>query len=156
MSAYPHLLPLGTQSGAPAADRDESNDVHLRSAKELRGYHIQGTDAAIGHVADFIIDDQTWQVRYLVVDTSNWWFGKKVLVAPHWASSVIWENRNVYVDLTRQAIKNSPEWNSNAPVNREYEMRLYDYYGRPSYWANEPQLTTDALRDRARSQQLGP
>ena len=117
------------------SDSDKaSGDVHLRSAQEVRGYHIQGSDEAIGHVEDFIVDDETWEVRYLVIDTSNWWFGKKVLVAPHWASRISWEERKVYVDLSRQAIKNSPEWNATAAVNREYEARLYDYYGRPVYW----------------------
>lgn len=58
----------------------------MRSAREVRGYQIQGRDEAIGHVNDFIVDDETWEIRYLVIDTSNWWFGKKVLVAPHWAS----------------------------------------------------------------------
>jgi hypothetical protein len=100
----------------------------------MRGYHIEGTDAAIGHVDDFIIDDETWAVRYLVIDTRNWWLDKKVLVAPHWTSRISWAEKKVFVDLSRQAIKNSPEWNPTAPINREYEARLYDYYGRPVYW----------------------
>jgi hypothetical protein len=82
-------------------------------------------------VDDFIVDDTTWAIRYMVIDTSNWWFGKKVLLAPHWADSVSWAERNVYVNMTRQAIKSSPEWDATAAINREYETRLYDYYGRP-------------------------
>ena len=115
---------------------EAGGDVHLRSASELRGYHIQGNDKAVGYVEDFIVDDETWEVRYLAIDTSNWWIGKKVLVAPAWAKSVSWEERKIYVDMSREAIKGSPEWNANAPVNREYEARLYDYYGRPVYWAS--------------------
>ena len=46
-----------------------------------------------------------------MIETSNWWFGKKVLVAPHWASSVSWEKHRVSVNLSREAIKHSPEWN---------------------------------------------
>jgi hypothetical protein len=106
----------------------------LRSAKQVRGYRIQGSDKAIGHVDDFIVDDETWEVRYLAIDTSNWWLGKRVLIAPQWANRVSWDERNVYVGLTREAIKSSPEWNPNAAINREYEARLYDYYGRPVYW----------------------
>lgn len=78
----------------------------------------------------------TWEIRYLVVDTRNWWIGKKVLVAPHWASRTSWDERRVHVDMSRQAIKDSPEWNPTAPINREYEARLYDYYGRPAYWSS--------------------
>jgi hypothetical protein len=62
-------------------------------------------------------------LRYLVVDTRNWWFGKKVLVAPQWASTVSWNERKVYVDVSRDFVKNSPEWNTTA-INREYEARL--------------------------------
>ena len=122
---------------APAEHSDEaSGDVHLRSAGRSADTTFRGRDEAIGHVDDFIVDDETWEIRYLVVDTSNWWFGKKVLVAPHWASRVSWEESKVYVDMSRQAIKDSPEWNATAAVNREYEARLYDYYGRPVYWAD--------------------
>jgi hypothetical protein len=132
---YPGLLAASTWDEQPAEHSDEATgDVHLRSAKEVRGYRIQGSDEAIGHVEDFIVDDETWEVRYLVIDTSNWWFGKKVLLAPRWASRVSWGEMKVYVDLSRQAIKDAPEWNPSAAINREYEARLYDYYGRPLYW----------------------
>ena len=134
MGAFPGFLTAGGWNETADGHLAKSGDVHLRSASEVRGYHIQGSDAPIGHVEDFIVDDETWEIRYLVIDTSNWWFGKKVLVAPHWAKSVSWEENNVYVDLSRQAIKNSPEWNPTAAINREYEARLYDYYGRPVYW----------------------
>jgi sporulation protein YlmC with PRC-barrel domain len=131
---YPGLLAADSWSDTPAEAADEPEDVHLRSALELRGYHIQGSDKAIGHVEDFIVDDESWEIRYLVIDTSNWWVGKKVLVAPRWASHIDWSESKVYVDLPRQAIKDSPEWNASMAVNREYETRLYDYYGRPVYW----------------------
>jgi hypothetical protein len=139
--AYPGLLASGRWSDARNERADEASDVHLRSASEVRGYHIQGSDENIGHVEDFIVDDETWQVRYLVIDTSNWWFGRKVLVAPHWATRISWEERKVHIDLSRQAIKDSPEWIAGAPVNREYETRLYNYYGRPLYWGSGDQPT---------------
>ena len=126
--------------GRPSRAARERRCVHLRSANEVRGYHIQGSDDAIGHVEDLIVDDETWAVRYLVVDTSNWWFGKKVLIAPAWASSVSWYERKVHVAMTRQAIKDSPEWNASSEIERDFETRLYDYYGRPVYWkpSNQP------------------
>jgi PRC-barrel domain protein len=134
--AYPALLAAGRRNDKPIEHTDHKTfgDVHLRSASEVRGYHVQGSDEGMGHVDDFIVDDESWEIRYLVVDTKNWWFGKKVLVAPHWANRVSWAERKVFVDLPREVIKNSPEWNPTAGVNREYETRLYDYYGRPAYW----------------------
>ena len=145
MGPYPGLLAEGRWSDAPADDAAESVDVRLRSAREVRGYHIQGTDEAIGHIEDFIVDDESWEIRYLVIDTSNWWGGKKVLVAPQWASRISWSESKVYVDLSRQAIKKSPEWNSTTAVNREYETRLYDYYGRPVYWESSDQKSGVSL-----------
>lgn len=147
MGAYPGLLGAGTSDQPPADPSDEaSGDIHLRSAAEVRGYNIEGGDEAIGHVADFLIDDETWVVHYLVVDIGHWWPGRKVLVAPWWASRIRWEERTVPLDMSRQQIKNSPEWNATAPIHREYEARLYDHYGRPGYWADsarpeEPQRT---------------
>jgi hypothetical protein len=134
VGAYPSLLAAARWRNEPLEHSCNPSDVHLRSAGEIRGYHIQGSDDEIGHVEDFIVDDETWEVRYLVIDTNNWWFGKKMLVAPHWASRISWAEGNVYVDLSRQAIKNSPEWDACAAVNHEYEVRLYDYFGRPAYW----------------------
>jgi sporulation protein YlmC with PRC-barrel domain len=112
----------------------DDDDPHLRSVREVTGYHIQGTDGEIGHVDDLIVDDTTWAIRYLVIDTRNWWLDRKVLVAPHWADRISWDVRKVYVNLKREQVKHSPEWHPDAPVNREYEARLYDYYGRPTYW----------------------
>jgi hypothetical protein len=135
MADYPGLL--AAERGEQAGHSDESGDAHLRSAAVVRGYHIQGSDDPIGHVNDFIVDDETWEVRYLVIDTSNWWFGKKVLVAPRWASRISWEEEKVFVDMSRETIKSSPEWKPTAAINREYETRLYDYYGRPVYWDSD-------------------
>ena len=135
IGAYPRYLAAGQYNEAALQGSDHDlDDVHLRSAKEVRGYDIQGSDKAIGHLEDFIVDDESWALRYLVIDTSNWWFGKKVLVVPQWASSVSWKERKVYVDVSRDFVKNSPEWDT-AALNRDYEARLHDYHGRAGYWS---------------------
>ena len=128
---------LSRGSWEPSKKAHDPADAHLRSAKQLCGYHVQGSDAEVGHVADFIVDDDTWAIRYLVLETSNWLFGKKILVAPHWATSVSWDERKLHLSLSREQIGNSPAWEPEAPVNREYELRLYDYYGRPVYWSSD-------------------
>lgn len=112
----------------------KSGDPHLRSSAAVIGYHIAATDGDIGHVEDFLVDDATWSIRYMVVDTRNWWFGKKVLVSSEWINSVDWNDSRLHVDLTREKIKNSPEYDSSGPVQRDYEARLHDHYGRPGYW----------------------
>ena len=109
-------------------------DSHLRSTNEVTGYHIEAADGEIGHVEDFIVDDETWAIRYLEVDTRNWWPGKKVLVSPQWIDNVSWPDSKVYVHLSRETIKNGPEYIESMPISREFEKRLYGHYGRPPYW----------------------
>jgi len=109
-------------------------DNHLRSVNEVRGYRIQATDNEIGHVEDFIMDDESWAIRYMVVDTLNWLPGRKVLVSPMWITTISWTDRKVAVGMNREQIKDCPEYDPAIPVNREYEEQLYDFYGRPKYW----------------------
>jgi hypothetical protein len=139
MGYYPGLLADSTwQHPAPqhATGAIASGDSHLRSVKEVDGYAVQGSDGDVGHVADFVVDDESWAVRYLTIDTSNWWFGTKVLVAPNWAQDVNWLERKVHIDLTRQSIKSSPPWDADAAISREYESSLHAHYSRPVYWAS--------------------
>ena len=135
--AYPDpagvVHPVSTQP-VPELDDIEAEEGHLRSVKEVGGYHIAASDGDVGHVEDFLIDDQTWILRYLVMDTRNWLPGRKVLVSPQWLESIHWVNEKVYIDLSTDAIRNSPEFDPSQPVNRQYETELYDYYGRPRYW----------------------
>jgi hypothetical protein len=130
---YPRLLNRPETDRAVPPVREETS--RLRSTKEVTGYRIQATDRDIGHVDDFIADPETWRIRYLAIDTRNWLpASKKVLTAPSWVELVDWKRRKVLVDLTADAIENSPAYNPRLPVNRDYEVRLYDFYGRPYDW----------------------
>jgi hypothetical protein len=113
--------------------QEEAPDTTLRSATETIKYSIEATDGAIGHVEDLVVDDETWELRYLIVDTHNWWPGKKVLVSPEWIERISWNDSKVYIDLSRQAIQSSPEYTPDA-LDRSYEERLYEHYGRSPYW----------------------
>ena len=114
-------------------------DPHLRSTKDVTGYHVQATDGEIGHVDDFIVDDHTWAIRYLVIDTGNWRSGKKVLVAPRWIERVSWSDAEVYVKLSRAAIQGSPEYIEESALTRDYEAKLHGHYDQPGYWVGEPE-----------------
>jgi len=110
---------------------------HLRSTAVVSGYDIQASDGEIGHVEDFVIDDETWAIRYLVIDTQNWLPGKKVLISPQWIERVSWDLSTVFVNLTRDAIKQSPEYSEEALLNRDYENEMFKHYHRQGYWADE-------------------
>ena len=135
---------LGVPSAAHAdelADRiqRESNDSHLRSTGAVTGYSIEASDGEIGHVDEFIVDDEAWAIRYIEVATRNWWPGKKVLVSPAWIERVSWAASKVYFALSREAIKNGPEYVESEAITREYENKLYFHFGRPPYWLPEPE-----------------
>lgn len=138
--------PLGVPPGAPPSpgltaterevlrSQEQQGDPHLRSTREVNGYTIQAIDDDIGHVDDFIVDDESWTLRYFVIDTGNWWPGKRVLLAPAWMRSISWEDRAVYVDLHKEQIKNGPEYDLSRMPNREDEERLHQHYKRRAYW----------------------
>jgi uncharacterized protein YrrD len=113
-------------------------DAHLRSTHTVSTYDIQAVDGELGHVGDFVIDDQTWAIRYLIIDTRNWWPGKKVLVSPKWIERVSWDESKVFVNLSRETIKKSPEFTEGSLLNRDYETRLHKHYDRKGYWVDEP------------------
>ena len=115
----------------------KSWDSHLRSTHAVTGYHLQALDGEIGHVEDFIIDDENWTIRYLVVATKNWWPGKKVLVSPLWIERMSWDDSKVFTNLSRQTIKESPEYSEESLLTRDYEIALHHHYDRKGYWIDE-------------------
>jgi sporulation protein YlmC with PRC-barrel domain len=134
MPVVPGISGRPIEGEPPKVRTHEEPQAHLRSTKELVGYKIHATDGEIGYVEDFIVNTKKWHIQYLVVDTQKWVAGKKVLVPPNWITRISWEDSEVLVDVTKEKIKDSPEFDPASPVNREYEVRLYDYYGRPKYW----------------------
>jgi sporulation protein YlmC with PRC-barrel domain len=109
--------------------RQYDGDPHLRSIESVTGYHIHATDGEIGHVADFLVDDTDWGVRFLIVDTSNWWAGKKVLISPRSAGEIDWSDKLVNLRVDRQRVKDSPAYDPSITVDRDYERRFHSHYG---------------------------
>ena len=124
--AQPFVNTQGRQETEVQAQ--DNNDAHLRSTTEVTGYKISATDGHLGHIEDFIVDDATWRIRYLAVDTRDWWPGKKVLLPPDWIGQVSWLDHSVTVNVTREQVRNAPEWDSSQPINRAVEDQLNDYY----------------------------
>lgn len=134
---WPLLEPTTPIPAAPNASRTavvEKADPHLRSVREVTGYHIHASDGKMGHVADFIVDDARWVIRYMVADTSKWLPAKEVLISPQWLGEIRHLEKTMRVALTKEKIMHCPEFHSGALVNRKYEENLYDYYGEPGYW----------------------
>ncbi|WP_392384313.1 PRC-barrel domain-containing protein [Marinomonas primoryensis] len=113
----------------------QNDDPNLRSCKTVIGYHIHAVDGELGHVSGLLIEENTMAVRYLMVDTTNWFSGKKVLISPEWIENIDWIDNSVHINLTRHQIKEAPEYHSTKDLNREHELAVYDHYGLTGYWA---------------------
>lgn len=130
--------PMSEPSNPSKANPQPINgaDSHLRSAAAITGYHVEASDGEIGHLDGFIVDDKDWAIRYLEIATRDWFPGKKVLLSPEWVDRVSWADTNVYVGLSKQAIKSAPEYIVSRPLTREFETDLHAHYGRPPYWSH--------------------
>jgi uncharacterized protein YrrD len=135
--SYPYIV-RDREKWNKSTKGEKGWDPHLRSTHDVSGHSIQAEDGEIGHVEDFIIDDETWAIRYIIIDTRNWWPGKKVLVSPQWIKRVSWSESKVFVNLSRAIIKLSPEYSEGSLLTRDYETELHRHYNRPGYWGDEP------------------
>jgi uncharacterized protein YrrD len=79
-------------------------DPHLRSAREVKGYHVEASDGDVGHVADFEVDDATWRIATLVADTGSWFHKREVLIKADSITKILWDESRVVVNLTRESI----------------------------------------------------
>jgi hypothetical protein len=135
---YPGTLMTGmgesSYRGYLKAMSDDDGDPHLRSCEAVKGYDVHASDGDIGHIEGFILDDYTWSIRYLIVNTSNWWLGHEVLVSPEWIAEINWSQSKVTTDLDRAAIKASPAYDGAELINRDAEELIYSHYDRNGYW----------------------
>ena len=122
--------PGSTRRAKAIADaRHCDGDPHLRSIAAVARCHIHASDGEIGHVEDFLVEDADWSIHFLVVDTSNWWFGVKVLIAPRLVRKIDWADRLVNLGVDRRKVKGSPLYDASKTVDWAYENHYHDYYG---------------------------
>ncbi|HEY0252264.1 MAG TPA: hypothetical protein VGC41_12100, partial [Kofleriaceae bacterium] len=121
---------------SPAIDHENPMVLELRRSQELIGYHLHALDGQSGHVDDLIIDDN-WAIRYLAVDTSSWWFGAHVMIAPRWIRAVRWADHLVDLAVTTDVIEHSPRWRPGYPITSDYESDLLVYYQHRESWSGD-------------------
>jgi hypothetical protein len=83
----------------PRADR------HLQSTKAVTGYQIQAVDETIGHVSGFLVGDKSWAIHEMVVQTGHWYSGKQILISLNQIERISFEEKKVYVKLTKAEIE---------------------------------------------------
>ncbi|NEV64356.1 PRC-barrel domain containing protein [Thiorhodococcus minor] len=128
---YPELMVPHEQPGEPPEETPEA-ETHVRSVDEVLGYKARTPEGqGAGHIADFIIEDKRWGIRYLVLDTSYLPFSKKLLLASEWITEVSWIDHDLRLDVTAEQLEKAPPYDLEAPINDQAETVLYNYYGRP-------------------------
>ncbi len=131
-------LPITEEIQAALEKREEEAqkhaNPHLRSVREVIGYAIQANNGKVGQVVDFIADINDWPIRYIVIDTQKWLPGGKVLAPPSCIKNITWADRQLKVDVTYEQIQHFPKFDPSFPINREFELKVFDFYGRPPYW----------------------
>jgi hypothetical protein len=120
-----------------AFHRQRGDDPHLRSCRAISGYHLHASDGEIGHVEGFVVDDESWAIRYLIVNTSDWWLGHQVLIARPWIADISWIDATVSIELTREAVKGAPRFDGKTLPDRAQERALHEHYGRAGYWGDD-------------------
>jgi uncharacterized protein YrrD len=115
------------------AERVGGMDPDLRSLTVLKSYYVHATDGMIGHVENLLIDDQSWDVRYLIIDTSNWWMGKHVLISPHAVTDVSWSSHEISLDVSKEKVRSSPAWDPMKSISEMEERELHTHYAWPGY-----------------------
>ena len=136
----PDAIREAAESAGPEVEavKAHAGDPHLRSYREVIKYQVHTDDGDLGRVDGLLIDDRTWAIRYLVVDTSRWWIGHRVLVAPSWIRKVSWDDSTVSVRLSREAIRTAPPYDADAPLSASQETDLRRHFERAVHHEEEP------------------
>jgi hypothetical protein len=129
LSAFPIAsVPTGRSPGNQStakAEKQESDDPHLRSTKAIIGHQIQASDELVGHVTDFVVDDENWVIQHVVVDTRGWLSGKRVMISPSQIKCISWDESKLYLDLTKEVVLGSPIFDPAAFGIREHDPRIF-------------------------------
>jgi uncharacterized protein YrrD len=105
---YPMALPP-TKQEIEGHQHHHREDKHLRSTHAVTGYHIQANDGTIGHVTGFMVDDKSWAIRELVVESGHWYSGKEILISSSKIERISYDESKVFVKLTKADIQRTVE-----------------------------------------------
>jgi len=109
-------------------------DPHLRSLREINGYHIHAKDGSIGHLEDFLIDEENWAIRLVIVDTHNWLPGRHVTIPPRWILALRWKDKRVDIDVTTAQMLKAPEYDPDLEFSHALDEDFDRHYARPGHW----------------------
>ena len=100
----------------------------------MKDASVAATDGEIGQVCNFLFDDQSWMIRYLVIDVRHWLTRRDVVVSVSAIDQMDWKAKTFRAHLTKEQVRHSPDVDSRKPVSRQQEIAMREYYGWPAYW----------------------
>ncbi|MEO8742409.1 MAG: PRC-barrel domain-containing protein [Lysobacteraceae bacterium] len=124
----PDPIELTTNAVDDAPPMHNDDDPHLRSSDAVQRYHVRASDGEVGHVEGLLVDEQTWAIHHLIVNTSNWWLGHLAMIAPQSIREVDWADETIVLDLDRQQVKDAPHFDPDASVR---EPPVETHYSAP-------------------------
>ncbi len=118
----------------PEPEEDSKGEPEIYKAKDIIRYEFAAQDDSFGQVEDLLIEEDSYKVRYFVIDTRKFFGGKKVLISADWVENIDWIKAQIQTNVTKEQVENSPEYLPEIPLSREMEVDLYSYYNRAPYW----------------------
>lgn len=106
----------------------------FRSLEDLMGASMIAMDGEIGKICNFLFDDQSWKIRYCVVDVGHWLARREVLISMSVIDQPDWKTKTLRARLTKEQLRNGPDVDSKKPVSRQQEIAMREYFGWPAYW----------------------
>jgi uncharacterized protein YrrD len=108
----------------------------LHDLDTLVGSSLIATDGELGSVQNFLFDDQSWTIRYLVVDVGGWLARSAVVLTVKAVERPDWAQKTFHAHLTKEQVRNSPGVDMEKPVSRQQEIAMKEYLGLPDFWVD--------------------
>ncbi|PSL50806.1 PRC-barrel domain protein [Salsuginibacillus halophilus] len=138
---YPHQLRVEAPHHQRPQELPNEEEIKVRSLKEMTGdwsgYDVEGSDGDIGTIDDVIVEDDTWNIRYISVDTGRLFSTGHAVLSSSWILHTEDEEKKVRVKMARHEVQAAPEYVPGQPLDREFEERLFDHYDQEKYWEAE-------------------
>ena len=118
VGAFPSSYPILSEEARSGSNPVNDDDSYLRSTLAVTGYHIQTNNGVIGHVTDFILDDKSWAICHLVVETGHWFSRRNIVISLQHIDRISYEESTVFVNVTKEAILEAPQYHVPPPGAR--------------------------------------
>src|SRR5271154_1971855 len=99
----------------------------LHDLKDLMGSSVIATNGEMGIIRNFLLDDRSWEIHYVVVHVGTWHKRRDVVLPIAAVEQPDWAKRIFHARLTKEQVRNSPDVDSEKPVSRQQEIAMQEY-----------------------------